>query len=301
MDPSDPQLTVESLVNDPEENERSAKMDLVFKGAMQLLGDPDRVLYVEPVFMAQYYDLMVAGSRHIEYLPDRPSRKTAEGVAKLYHKERGELLNKIDGFLQNRIMECGIVVPTCLRTLVLILDSRESMRRYHKPELQGAFPTQFPVEGFGFVQPRNDLCRSIIPPNFRELPARVVAAMTTLIREDIQAADVADAEYDAPLRGLPRLLSSSKVTSSTSPCRGRHPSEGTESIDTESARHMDDLSMEEARCSVVREMLACQGHSHLRCPAAVHGSDTLARGMRGDDVDRAPLRRSVLVANISSR
>ena len=153
VDPSDPRLTVESLVNDPEENERSAKMDLVFEGAMQLLGDPDRVLYAEPVSMAQHYNLMVAGSRHIGYLPDCPSRKTAEGVAELYHKERGELLNKIDGVLQNRIMECGIVVPTCLRTPVLILDSRECMCRYHKPELQGAFPTQFPVEGFGFVQP----------------------------------------------------------------------------------------------------------------------------------------------------
>ena len=261
VDPSDPQLTVEALVKDPEENERSAKMDLVFKGAMQLLGDADRVLYAEPVSMAQYYDLMVAGSCHIGYLPDCPSRKTAEGVAELYLKERGELLNKIDGYLQNRKMECGIVVPTCLRTPVLILDPRECMHRYHKPELQGAFPTQFPVEGFGFIQPRNDLRRSIIPPNFRELLARVVAAMTTLIREDTQAADAADAEYNAPLRGLPPLLSSSKVTSSTTPCCGHHQSEGTESTDTESTRHMDELTMEEARCSVVREMLTCQGHS----------------------------------------
>ena len=299
VDPSDPRLTVEALVNDPEENERSAKMDLVFEGAMQLLGDADRVLYAEPVSMAQCYDLMVAGSRHIGYLPDRPSRKTAEGVAELYRKERGELLNKIDSYLQNRKMKCGIVVPTCLCTPVLILDPRECMRRYHKPELQGAFPTKFPVEGFGFVQPRNDLRRSIIPPNFRELPARVVAVMTTLIREDIQAADAADAEYQAPLRGLPPLLSSSQVTSSTSPYRGRHPSEGTESTDTESTRHMDDLNMEETRCSTVREMLACQGHSHLRCPAAVPGSNTLARGVRGGDADRAPLRRSVSVADIS--
>ena len=274
-------------------------MDLVFKGAMQLLGDADCVLYAEPVSMGQYYDLMVAGSRHIGYLPDRPSHKTAESVAKLFLKERGELLNEIDGFLQNRIIECGIVVPTCLRTPVLILDSRECMHQYHKPELQDAFPTQFPVEGFGFVQPRNDLRRSIIPPNFRELPARVVAVMTTLIREDIQAADAADAEYNAPLRGLPPLLSSSKVTSSTTPCHGRHLSEGAESTDTESPRHMDDLSMEEAQCSAVREMLTCQGHSHPRCPAAKQGSDTPARGMCNDDVDRTSQCHSVSVADVS--
>ena len=251
VDPLDPCLTVEALVSDPEENERSAQMDLIFKGAMQLLGDPDRVLYAEPISMAQHYDLMVAGSRHIGYLPDCPFRKTAEGVAELYLQERGELLNKIDGYLQNQIMECGIVVPTCLRTPVLILEPRECMRRYHKPELQGAFPTQFPVKGFGFVQPCNDLRRSIIPPDFRELPARVVAAMTTLIREDIQAADAANAEYHAPLRDLPPLLSSSKVTSSTMPRRDRHQSEGAKSTDTESARRMDDLSMEEVKCSVV--------------------------------------------------
>ena len=294
VDPSDPRLTVEALVKDSEENERSAKMDLVFEGAMQLLGDPDRVLYAEPTSMAQCYDLMVAGSRHIGYLPDRPSRKTAEAVTELYLKERGELLNKIDSYLQNRKMECGIVVPTCLRTPVLILDPRECMRRYHKPELQGSFPTKFPIEGFGFVQPRNDLRRSIIPPNFRELPARVVAAMTTLIREDILAADAADAEYQAPLRGLPPLLSSAIVTSSTSPRRGRYQSEGTESPDTENARHMGNLSMEEARCSVTREMLACQGHSHLRCPAAGLSGDVPAR-----NADQATLRRSVSVADIS--
>ena len=299
VDPSDPRLTVESLIQDPEENERSAKMDLVFHGAMQLLGDPDRVLYAEPVSMAQHYDLMVAGSRHIGYLPDRPSRKTAEGVAALYNKERGELLNKIDGYLQNRKMECGIVVPTCLRTPVLILDPPECMRRYHKPELQGAFPTEFPIEGFGPVQPRNDLRRSIIPPNFRELPERVAAAMTTLIREDIQAADAADAEYHAPLRGLPPLLSSSKVTSSTSPRRSRRPSEGAESTDTESARYMDDLNMEETRCLAVRDTLHCSGHSCMRCPAALRDRNPPAGEVRVDAVDRAPTRRSVSMADVS--
>ena len=219
IDPSDPRLTVEVLVKDPEEDQRSAQMEVIFEGAMQLLGDPDRVLYMELSSMAQYYDLMVAGSRHIGYLPDRPSRKTAEGVAELYIQERGELLNKIDSYLDNRKMECNIVVPTCLRTPVLILYPKECMRRYHNLELQGTFPTQFPVEGFGFVQPRNDLHRSIIPPHFRELPTRVAATMTTLIREDIQAAEAADVEHYTPLRGLPPLLSSSQVTSTTTPCR----------------------------------------------------------------------------------
>ena len=177
------------------------------------------------------------------------------------------------------------MVPTCLRTPVLILDPPECMRRYHKPELQGAFPTKFPIEGFGPVQPRNDLRRSIIPPNFRELPERVAAAMTTLIQEDILAADAADAEYHAPLRGLPPLLSSSQVTSSTSPRRNRRPSEGAESTNTESARYMDDLNIEETRCSAVRDTLHCSGHSCMRCPAALRDRNPLAGEVRVDAVD----------------
>ena len=84
--------------------------------------------------------------------------------------------------------------------------------------------------------------------------------MTTLIREDIQAAEAADAEHYTPLRGLPPLLSSSQVTSTTTPRHDRHQSDGAESTDTENARHMDDLSMDEAKCSLVREMLSCQGY-----------------------------------------
>ena len=274
-------------------------MESIFKGAMQLLEDPDRVLYAEPVSMAQHYDLMVAGSCHIGYLPDRPSHKTPKGVAELYLQERGELLKRIDGYLENRKMECGIVVPTCLRTPVLILEPRECMRQYHDPEQQGAFPTQFPIKGFGFAQPHNDLRRSIIPPNFCELPARVAAAMTTLIWEDILAADAADTEYHSTLRGLPLLLSSSQITSTTTPRRDRRPSEGGESTDTENAHRMDDLSMEEAKCSVVREVLCCQGHSHLRCPLVRHGCCTPARGMCDDEDDQSSPHRSVSVANIS--
>ena len=249
--PSDPRLTIEVLVKDPEEDQCSAQMELIYEGAMQLLGDPDHVLYAEPSSMVQYYDLMVAGSRHIGYLPDRHSRKTAEGVAELYIQERGELLNKINSYLENRTVQCGIVVPTCLRMPGLILDPKECMRRYHQPELQGAFPTQFPVDGFGFVQPHNDLCRSIVPHNKCELPDRVAAAMATLIQEDILAAEAADVEYHAPYRGLPPLLSSSQVTSTIMPRRDQHQSEGTDSTDTENACRMEDLSMGEAKCSLV--------------------------------------------------
>ena len=183
IDPSDPWLTIEALVKDPEEDQHSAQMEVIFEGAMQLLGDPDRVLYAELSSMVQYTTILWwrAHATSGTYLTVPPAR-LLKVLPSCTSRRGGELLNKIDSYLDNCRMECGIIVPTCLHTPVLILDPKECMRRYHNPELQGAFPTQFPVEGFGFVQPRNDLRRSIIPPHFRELPTMVAAVMTTLIR-----------------------------------------------------------------------------------------------------------------------
>ena len=85
VDPSDERLSVDTLVRDPEENERSAQMESAYKGAMQLLGAADGAWYAEPLSMAQHYDLMVAGSRHIGYLPERSARKTAGGSVRAVH------------------------------------------------------------------------------------------------------------------------------------------------------------------------------------------------------------------------
>ena len=298
VDPSDPRLSVDTLVRSPEENERSAQMENVYEGAMQLLGEPDSFLYAEPLSMAQHYDLMVAGSRHIGYLPERSSRKTAEDVAALFLRERGELLTKIRSYVDNRTMECNIIVPTCLRTPVLILDPKECMRRYHDPTLQGAFPTDFPVNGFGYVQPRNDLRRSIIPPNFRELPSRVAAAVTTLIREDIQAADEAFAEHHSPIRGLrPSYSCSHAITTSHSLSASRQAEEA-EGSDAENARHMAGLSMDD-RCTLVRDIVSRQGNPHLMCPSAAHAGCSHVAGLLHREECVASPRRSLSVMDRS--
>ena len=289
VDPSDPRLSVDTLVRSPEENERSAQMEKVYEGAMQLLGHPDGVLYAEPLSMAQHYDLMVAGSRHIGYLPERSSRKTAEDVAALFLRERGELLTRIRSYVDNRTMECNIVVPTCLRTPVLILDPKECMHRYHDPTLQGEFPTNFPVKGFGFVQPHNDLRRSIIPPNFRELPSRVAAAMTTLIREDVQAADEAFAEYHSPIRGL-RPSSCSHAMATSDPSSVRRQAEEAESSDVENTRRMAGLSMDD-RCMLIRDIVSSQGNPHLMSPSAVHvGCSPVAGLLHREECVASPCR-----------
>ena len=64
-------------------------------------------------------------------------------------------------------MDCGIVVPTCLRTLTLLLLMSECMHRYHHPHLQGLFANKYQENWFGYVQPRGDLRDSIVLLDFR--------------------------------------------------------------------------------------------------------------------------------------
>ena len=75
-------------------------------------------------------------------------------------------------------------MPTSLRMPTLILLPVECMRWYHKPCLQGLFTHKYPDNGFGFVQPRGDLGLSIVPLDFRQLPALATKALQTLARED---------------------------------------------------------------------------------------------------------------------
>ena len=266
VDPSDPRLSVDTLVRSPEENERSAQMENVYEGAMQLLGEPDSVLYAEPLSMAQHYDLMVAGSRHIGYLPERSSRKTAEDVAALFLRERGELLTRIRSYVDNRTMECNIIVPT--------------------------------INGFGYVQPRNDLRRSIIPPNFRELPSWVAAAVTTLIREDIQAADEAFAEHHSPIRGLRPSSSCPHAITTSHSFSASWQAEEAESSDAENARRMAGLSMDD-RCMLVRDIVSRQGNPHLMCPLAAHAGCSPVAGLLHQEECVVSPRRSLSVTDRS--
>ena len=54
------------------------------------------------------------------------------------------------------------------------------MRRYHNPDYQGLFAHKYPEDGYGFVQPRGNLFHSIVPLNYRLLPALVTEALRTL-------------------------------------------------------------------------------------------------------------------------
>ena len=69
-----------------------------------------------------------------------------------------------------RVMDGDLVVPTCLRTPMLILPARRFVQLYYDPDAQGQYTSDFPTRGQGFLQPRGDIRTSIVPRNFRILP-----------------------------------------------------------------------------------------------------------------------------------
>ena len=152
-------------MKDDEEEIRRMDMFHMFKTGMEIMGDADRALYAEMSSMAQVYNMMYAGAREIGLLPLR-SHKTKKETGEVYRQERMELLRKILSYKDCRKVDCGIVVPTCLRILMLVLLTSECMCKYHKPHLQGLFTNKYPENGFGYVQPRGDLRDCIVPPDF---------------------------------------------------------------------------------------------------------------------------------------
>ena len=72
-----------------------------------------------------------------------------------------------------RVMDGDLVVLTCLRMPMLILPTGCFVQLYYDPDAQGQYASHFPTGGQGFLQPRGDIRMSIVPRNFRILPADV--------------------------------------------------------------------------------------------------------------------------------
>ena len=61
------------------------------------------------------------------------------------------------------------------------------MQLYYNLDIQGWYASQFPSDGQGFLQPRGDICESIIPRGFRVLPADVWEAVDAFFhREELE-------------------------------------------------------------------------------------------------------------------
>ena len=245
-------------MKDDEEEIRRADIFCMFKTGMDIMGDADSALYAEPSSMAQVYDMMYAGARDIGLLPPW-LRKTKKETGKVYQQERMELLRKILSYKDCRKMDCGIVVPTCLRMPMLVLPSSECMRRYHSPHLQGLFVHKYPENGFGYVQPRGDLRDSIVPPDFRWLPDLATEALQTLCQ-------------DATPRPSPNA-----------------------SMDTEAATHIHRLCMQpqahdpDVLWQTVLDIMVEAGHGHLLPELEDYATD---EGSEVDDIDTPPMSPS---------
>ena len=130
-------------------------------------------LYAEPLSMAKHFDAMTAGTRVIGELPGQTRCRDDDATTHVYKDEAKQVRQKILRYLNMRVMDGDLIVPTCLRMPTLILPTGHFVVMYYDPDTQGQYTSQFPTGSQGFMQPRGDIRTSIVPRNFRVLPADV--------------------------------------------------------------------------------------------------------------------------------
>ena len=155
---------------------------------MDLLGDSGNPLYAELHSMAEHYDAMLAGARALGNLPERTHCRDSGAMARVHKDEAQQVCQKILRCLDMRVMDSDLVVPTCLRTPMLILPAGCFVQLYYNPDAQGQYASHFPTRGQGFLQTRGDIRTSIVPRNFRILPADVREVIDLYFhREELEA------------------------------------------------------------------------------------------------------------------
>ena len=209
---------------------------------------------------------MYARAHNIGLLPLR-SRKMKKETGKVYWQERMELLRKILSYKDCQKVDCGIVVPKCLRMPLLVLPMPACMHRYHNPHLQGLFANKYPENWFNYVQPRGNFRDCIVLPDFWRLPELATEALSTLLTENATP-------YASP----------------------------STSMDTEAATHIDRLCVQpqvhdpDVLQQVVFDIMAKAGHSHLLPELKDYATD---EGSEVNDIDTPPMlptRRVIIKA-----
>ena len=79
---------------------------------MDLLGDTGNPLYAEPLSMAEHFDTMTAGTRAIGELPSWTRCRDDDVTACIYEDEVKQVHQKILRYLDMRVMDRDLVVPT---------------------------------------------------------------------------------------------------------------------------------------------------------------------------------------------
>ena len=148
-------------------------MNLSHVSVMDLLGNPGNPLYAEPHSMAKHFHAMTAGTHAIGELPSRTCCRDDNVTACIYEEEAKQVCQKILRYLDMRVMDGDLIVPTCLQMPTLILPVGHFAVMYYDPDTQGQNASHFPTRGQGFMQPRGDIRTSIMLRNFRVHPIDV--------------------------------------------------------------------------------------------------------------------------------
>ena len=168
-----PTIDLDALLADEAENLKLEQISTTHPVILDLLGDPGNPLYAEPHSMAKHFDTKMLGSRSVGQLPNRGRCRDREALTPVYKDEARQVCQKILRCLDVRVLDGDLVVLTCLRTPTLILPMGHFMQLYYNPDIQGWYASQFPSGGRGFLQPRGDICESIVPRGLRALPTNV--------------------------------------------------------------------------------------------------------------------------------
>ena len=168
-----PAIDLTALLTDKEENLKPEQMNVSHISVMDLLGDPSNPLYAKSHSIAEHFDAMTAGTRAIGELPGWTHCRDDDATARIYEDEAKQVRQKILRYLDMRVMDRDLVVPTCLRMPTLILPAGRFAVMYYNLEAQGQYASHFPTRGQGFMQPRGDIRTSIVPRNFCVLPTDV--------------------------------------------------------------------------------------------------------------------------------
>ena len=122
--------------------------------------------------MAEHF-AMTAGAHAIGELPGQTRCRDDNATTRVYEDEAKQVRQKILRYLDMRVMDGDLIVPTCLQMPTLILPASRFAVMYYDPGAQGQYASHFPTGGQGFMQPPGDIRTSIVPRNFRVLPANV--------------------------------------------------------------------------------------------------------------------------------
>ena len=148
-----PAIDLTAVLTDKEENLKPEQMNVSHVSIMDLLGDPGSPLYADPHSMAEHFNAMTAGTRAIGKLPSRTHCRDDNATAHVYEDEVKQVCQKILRYLNMRVMDRDLVVPTCLQMPTLIFPAGCFAVMYYNPEAQGQYASHFPTGGQGFMQP----------------------------------------------------------------------------------------------------------------------------------------------------